>query len=214
MTPQRPTRYENIRSSTHIIYSGSYFVKHGLMHLFVLFDKKMWTNGCPLQIAVGDYNVDAHMAQRILLPDGTVTNEGCLSGWGRYTHTDLGEFDIPWRVMLPPKQQASNLLVSAAVSASHVGCGPLRLEPQYMNLGHAAGVAASLLATHPSEYSTMHDIPVSTLQNILVQQGVQVHAKPRGASSYRCLLQVRNGNISVLRKCTPFKLQMFLSGCN
>jgi hypothetical protein len=138
------------------------------------------------------------MAQRILLPDGTVTNEGCLSGWGRYAHADLGEFDIPWRVMLPPKQQASNVVVAAAVSASHVGCGPLRLEPQYMNLGHAAGVAASLLATRPSEYQTMHDIPVAVLQKILLQQGVQLHAKPRGTNGYRCLLQVRNGNVPVL----------------
>ena len=146
------------------------------------------------QIAVGDYNVDAHMAQRILLPNGTVTNEGCLSGWGSYAHTHLGGFDIPWRVMLPPKRQASNLLVSAAVSASHVGCGPLRLEPQYMNLGHAAGVAASLLATRPNDYRTMHDIPVSMLQTFLQQQGVQIHAKPSGGAGgkgFRCVLQVR-----------------------
>ena len=152
------------------------------------------------QIAVGDYNVDAHVAQRILLPDGTVTNEGCLSGWGNYAHIHLGGFDIPWRVMLPPKRQASNLLVSAAVSASHVGCGPLRLEPQYMNLGHAAGVAANLLATRPNVYRTMHDIPVTTLQAFLQQQGVQIHAKQSsaGGNGFRCVLQVRNNAHSLL----------------
>eukprot|EP00937_MAST-01D_sp_MAST-1D-sp2_P006696 g6696.t1 len=90
-------------------------------------------------VAVGGYNMDAHMAQRVLLPDGTVTNEGCLSGGARYYGLDLGAFELPFRLMLPPRRQATNLLVSAAVSASHVGSASLRLEPQYMNLGEAAG---------------------------------------------------------------------------
>lgn len=143
-------------------------------------------------IAVGDYNVDAHMAQRVLLPNGTVTNEGCLSGWHTFASVHLGSFDIPFRVMLPPHHQATNLLVSAAVSASHVGSGPLRLEPQYMNLGHAAGVAASMLVANRSKIAAVQDIDISELQQRLVQQGVVIHAKPNDRGT-RC----------ILRRCVP-----------
>ena len=148
-------------------------------------------------IAVGDYNVDAHMAQRILLPNGTVTNEGCLSGWHTLTGVHLGSFDIPFRVMLPRPDQATNLLVSAAVSASHVGSGPLRLEPQYMNLGHAAGVAASMLLANGSKFKTVQDIDVSVLQQLLVQQGVVLHAKPHASNDAGAV------NRCILHRCVP-----------
>ena len=163
--------------------------------VFTLYDRVNSTHK-PDSIAVGDYNVDAHMAQRILLPDGTVTNEGCLSGWHTLTGVHLGRFDIPFRVMLPQRGQATNLLVSAAVSASHVGSGPLRLEPQYMNLGHAAGVAASMLLANRSTIA-VQNINVATLQELLVQQGVTIHAKPSAPNA--------SGGVSkcFLDRCVP-----------
>ena len=75
----------------------------------------------PDSIAVGAYNIDGHMAQRVLLEDGTVTNEGCLSGWHTWAHAHLESFEIPYRVMVPAPTDATNLLVTAAVSSSHVG---------------------------------------------------------------------------------------------
>ena len=47
-------------------------------------------------VAVGNYNIDGHMAQRVLLPDGSVTNEGCLSGWAKTEHVHLNPFEIPY----------------------------------------------------------------------------------------------------------------------
>jgi len=51
-------------------------------------------------------------------------------------------FQIPYGVMLP--KTFDNLLVSVAISSSHVGFCGIRLEPTWSALGQAAGLAASL----------------------------------------------------------------------
>jgi len=49
---------------------------------------------------------------------------------------------VPYRCLLP--QGIDNLLVPGCLSASHVGWGPIRLEPVWMQTGEAAGFAAAL----------------------------------------------------------------------
>jgi hypothetical protein len=71
--------------------------------------------------------------------------------------------------MLPKRAEVTNLLVTAAVSASHVGSGPVRLEPQYMNMGQAAGVAAVLVATGAAD--AVQSVNVTQLQKMLTSQG-------------------------------------------
>lgn len=137
----------------------------------------------PDSVGIGDYNIDGHATQRVLLADGTVTNEGCLSGWSSTQPGRLRPFEIPFRVLLPAAAEATNLLVTCAVSATHVGSASLRLEPQYMNMGHAAGVAASLVAV--GDAPSTQAVPIAKLQALLVQQGVRIGGSPQ-APGFRC----------------------------
>lgn len=88
-------------------------------------------------IGMGSYNSDSHNVQRFALPDGTVQNEGNME-------VPVSPYQIPYRVLLPKKEQAENLLVPVCFSASHVTYSTLRMEPVYMIMGQAAGVAAKM----------------------------------------------------------------------
>jgi hypothetical protein len=87
---------------------------------------------------MGSYNSDSHNVQRRPDAAGTaVENEGDMQ-------VAVTPYQIPYRVMLPKRGEASNLLVPVCFSATHVAYSTLRMEPQYMILGHAAGVAARM----------------------------------------------------------------------
>lgn len=92
----------------------------------------------PDPIGMGSYNSDSHNVQRRPTEDARrVENEGDMQ-------VRVSPYQIPYRVMLPKRSQASNLLVPVCLSATHVAYSTLRMEPQYMIVGHAAGVAAKL----------------------------------------------------------------------
>lgn len=91
----------------------------------------------PDVIGMGSYNSDSHNVQRIVNDEGFVENEGDMQ-------VPVTPYQIPYRVMLPKRAQATNLLVPVSFSATHVAYSTLRMEPQYMIIGHAAGVAAAM----------------------------------------------------------------------
>lgn len=91
----------------------------------------------PDAIGMGSYNIDSHNVQRVALPDGFVRNEGDMQ-------VHVQPYEIPYRILVPRESQVQNLLVTVCVSATHVAYSSLRMEPQYMIMGEAAGVAASL----------------------------------------------------------------------
>jgi hypothetical protein len=74
-------------------------------------------------------------------------------------------FQVPYGVLVPRKIE--NLLVPVACSCSHVAYNALRMEPVFMVLGEACGVAVHLAAKHKR---TVRRIPTDELQAILVQQ--------------------------------------------
>ena len=119
----------------------------------------------PDVIGMGSYNIDSHNFQRVAMPDGSVKNEGD-------TEIHVQPYQIPYRILVPKKQQAVNLLVPVCVSASHIGYASLRLEPQYMIMGQATGVAASLAVR---ENVAVQDVDIKELQNRLVRGGAILH---------------------------------------
>ena len=125
-------------------------------------------------IGVGSYNIDIREVQRTWLwvpramqlsPE--TFNEGYLS-------VPVRPYAIPYRSLTPRYAECENLLVSVCVSASHIAFASLRMEPQYMLLGHAAGVAASLAA---AEQVAVQQVNIIALQRRLADQG-QVLAAP------------------------------------
>lgn len=91
----------------------------------------------PDSIGMGSYQSDSHHVERMSTEDGLVRNEGEM-------YVPTHPYEIPFGMMLPKTSEASNLLVPVCFSASHVAYATLRMEPQYMILGEAAGVAAAL----------------------------------------------------------------------
>lgn len=86
---------------------------------------------------MGSYNSDSHNVQRYVQPDETAQNEGNME-------EAVMPYHIPYRMLLPKRTQAVNLLVPVCFSASHVAYSTLRMEPQYMIIGQAEGVAARM----------------------------------------------------------------------
>ena len=91
----------------------------------------------PDSIGMGSYNSDSHNVQRYVTEDGHVQNEGNME-------VPVTPYQIPFRLLLPKKSEVSNLLVTVCFSASHVTYSTLRMEPVYMIIGQAAGVAAKM----------------------------------------------------------------------
>jgi hypothetical protein len=111
----------------------------------------------PDSIGMGSYNSDSHNLERVAMPDGTLQNEGDVQ-------VPVQPYEIPYRVMTPKSSESTNLLVPVCLSASHAAYSSVRMEPQYMIIGQAAGVAAALaLRGHVA----VQDIPTESLQETL-----------------------------------------------
>ena len=91
----------------------------------------------PDPIGMGSYNSDSHNVHRVVDAQGFARNEGDMQ-------VAVKPYQIPYRVVLPKRAEATNLLVPVAFSASHVAYSSMRMEPQYMIMGQAAGVAAKM----------------------------------------------------------------------
>jgi len=149
---------------------------------FVMAQKDLQTDLTkPDPVGMGSYNSDSHNVERIVGPDGFVRNEGDMQ-------VAVTPYQIPYRIMLPKTAEATNLLVPVAFSASHVAYSSVRMEPQYMILGQAAGVAAKLAI---SGGTSVQEIPVTTLVDTLKKQGTVLEYVPSGQAPAIQLLQKR-----------------------
>ena len=92
----------------------------------------------PKPIGMGSYNMDSHNVQRIVDARGFARNEGNIEV------NPGGAYPISYAAIIPKRNEASNLLVPVALSASHIAYGSIRMEPVFMILGESAAAAASL----------------------------------------------------------------------
>jgi hypothetical protein len=122
----------------------------------------------PDAIGMGSYNSDSHNVQRIVNTEGWVRNEGDMQ-------VAVTPYQIPYRVLLPKKTEVKNLLVPVCFSATHVAYSTLRMEPQYMILGHAAGVAAAMAIRGGL---AVQDVDTAQLTKSLVSQGAVLEYVP------------------------------------
>ena len=119
-------------------------------------------------IGMGSYNSDSHNIQRIVAPSGFVRNEGDMQ-------VPVTPYQIPYRLLLPKRGEATNLLVPVCFSASHVAYSTLRMEPQYMIIGQAAGVAAAMAI---QSGRPVQEIDTAALTKTLVGQGAILEYAP------------------------------------
>ncbi len=119
-------------------------------------------------VGMGSYNSDSHHVQRIVNDQGAVENEGDMQ-------VAVQPYEIPYRILTPKRAQAANLLVPVCFSASHVSYSTLRMEPQYMILGQAAGIAAhmALAAGKP-----VQEIDVQALRRRLKELKAELGTTP------------------------------------
>ena len=129
-------------------------------------------------IAMGAYGLDSHCCQRVVVDD-RVENEGLMNVSG------FPPYSISYRSMIPRREEITNLIVPVCVSASHAAYGSIRMEPVFMALGQAAGVAAYLAAKNNQP---VHDVDVSKVQKELRENPLANRKMP---SEYSKILPFR-----------------------
>jgi hypothetical protein len=119
----------------------------------------------PDSIGMGSYNSDSHNIERVAMPDDSVQNEGDVQ-------VPVEPYEIAYRSITPRRNEATNLLVPVCLSATHAAYSSVRMEPQYMIIGQAAGTAAWLAVT---KGTAVQDVPIADLQHKLRERGAILH---------------------------------------
>jgi|694.fasta_scaffold143778_2 hypothetical protein len=113
-------------------------------------------------VAVGDYPIDSFPTRK-RQPGGDFV---LLEGYLGMLHGITRPYQYPYRIMVP--KLVDGLIAPVPASATHVAFSAIRMEPTWMALGQAAGVAAHLAITGGTE---IRGVPISDLQRILREQG-------------------------------------------
>lgn len=131
-----------------------------------------WPRRAPDGIAVAEYALDCHGVTKF-----DPAHPGVREG---YFYIDFQPTQLPYRIMVP--KSVDGLLVPIACSASHVGYQPIRMEPVFIALGEAAGIAAKI-AIDDGVQPRHVDVP-SVQREILSRGGVILYesrpVKPEG----------------------------------
>lgn len=112
-------------------------------------------------IAVGEFPIDSFPVQKWQPGDDRV-----LEGYLCMLHKITRPYQIPYRIMIP--ERLEGLIVPVAASTTHVAFSSIRLEPTWMAMGQAAGVAAHVAL---SEGTSLRAVPIQRVQALLRKQG-------------------------------------------
>lgn len=112
-------------------------------------------------IAVGEFPIDSFPCRK-RQPGDTIVLEGYLGMLDYITRP----YEIPYRIMIPTT--VDGLIVPVAASTTHVAYSSIRMEPTWMALGQAAGVAAHLAMQRDIK---LRAVPCGELQSVLKDQG-------------------------------------------
>lgn len=116
-------------------------------------------------VGLGSYQMDSHNVQRY------ITKMGCVQNEGNIEVSTQGPYVIPYRSIIPKEKECNNLLVTCAISSSHIAFGSIRMEPVFMIMGQSAATAASIaidqnIGLHKVEYATLRERLLSDNQRI------------------------------------------------
>lgn len=124
--------------------------------------KPVFATGLPARhadgVAVAEFEFDSH-AVRKFDPAHPLLRPG-------YFFISHDPFQLPYRIMVP--KCVDGLLVPVACSASHVGYQALRMEPVFMALGEACGIAATAALREKTE---VRAVDVSAVQRVILKRG-------------------------------------------
>ncbi len=140
-------------------------------------------------VTAGHYAIDSHGVRK--REEGKVHLDG-------FINYQTKPYTVPYEVMVPEK--VTNLLAPVPVSGTHLGFSTLRMEPTWMALGEAAGLAAVLSI---DDKVSVQAVSVKKLQReLLDKQAVLIYFED---------LSPTHPNYKAMQY---FALQGFISGWN
>eukprot|EP00041_Stephanoeca_diplocostata_P018383 m.384547 g.384547 ORF g.384547 m.384547 type:complete len:1033 (+) comp20995_c1_seq4:135-3233(+) len=138
-------------------------------------------------IGMGSYNFDAHYSHTGPCKP-TPSRDGCtmytrvprpgeevwLGGEG-FAADNHDIYQFPLSLLLPRRSEATNFVNPVTPSTTHVSFATVRMEPQFMILGHSAGAVAALTA---AAATAVHDVNTTTLHAVLRASGQILDLRP------------------------------------
>ena len=107
-------------------------------------------------ITASHYALDSHAVRK--REPGKIHLDGFLS-------YPTAVYTVPFGVIIP--KGVDNLLIPVPVSGSHIGFSTLRMEPCWMAMGQAAGIAASISIDTQTK---IRNVSIAMLQDKLIKQ--------------------------------------------
>jgi hypothetical protein len=126
-------------------------------------------------VAFGSYSLAAHhhryLAAPAARPNGQLRDAVMLEGLLIGRIPSDAPYPISYRALTPRATDAGNLLNPVTLSATHVAYSSIRMEPTFMMLGEAAGIAASLSV---EATSSVQAVSYPNLRRRLVAAGLRL----------------------------------------